>query len=377
MKRILFYLSLATAGSLFFQNCSNNDSNDIPVVAEEKKIENIVANNADRIVENYRDLYTKTLELQTAVNAIQLNDVTTLNTAKEAWRKARVAWENSEAFLFGPVHGEHNSICVENVDDAIDTWPIDVTTTNQILDNNKPITAEVIDGENTGGFHALEYMLWAERMENQRVDFIEKTKITNSRELEFAKAVAQNLVAKTKAVKDAWEQEYYYTFTSPSVGNKGDFLTYKDVLIQLIEGMQEITGEVANKKIGNVLAPKDESGNPIPGASADLTQEESRFSKNSVTDFADNIQGVKNSYTGIYGTSSGVSLSNLLKDKNPVLDTKIINAMDAAIASIKSLGNFTNAVINNPTAVEQAQEKVNDLQLIIDQELKPYIQNNF
>ena len=75
-----------------------------------------------------------------------------LNKVCEAWKKTRIAWESSEAFLFGPAKSE-------NLDPALDSWPLDKTQLDGIL-NGKDAIDKIQLTELTSGFHTLEYLLF-------------------------------------------------------------------------------------------------------------------------------------------------------------------------------------------------------------------------
>ena len=70
--------------------------------ATNKEIINHVSYNV--ILATYNDLATKTAELSAAVDALAANtNQENLDKAQAAWRAARIPWESSESFLFGPV----------------------------------------------------------------------------------------------------------------------------------------------------------------------------------------------------------------------------------------------------------------------------------
>ena len=78
------------------------------------------------------------------------------------WRAMRKYWEQSEAFLYGPVDAH-------NIDPHVDSWPLDFNAMNSLLNN----VAQMQDIEEAGidyvrnnlgyalqGFHACEYLLF-------------------------------------------------------------------------------------------------------------------------------------------------------------------------------------------------------------------------
>ena len=80
----------------------------------------MIANEATSVItQTYQNLNTQAAALLTAVQALNDGDATEaeLDAAQAAWRNARVPWESSEGFLFGPVDAL-------GVDPAIDSWPL-------------------------------------------------------------------------------------------------------------------------------------------------------------------------------------------------------------------------------------------------------------
>ena len=83
-------------------------------------------------------------------------------TACNAWITAREPWEESEAFLFGPVDEL-------GLDPNMDSWPLDQNAIVQILNSQKwgdlewsegDDDAKVESAQNVRGFHTLEFLLF-------------------------------------------------------------------------------------------------------------------------------------------------------------------------------------------------------------------------
>ena len=85
-----------------------------------------------------------------------------MTQAQTSWRAMRKYWEQSEAFLFGPV-------VAHDIDPHIDSWPLDFNAMNSLL-NNASQMAQIEEeggayvGDKLGyalkGFHAAEYLLF-------------------------------------------------------------------------------------------------------------------------------------------------------------------------------------------------------------------------
>lgn len=112
--------------------------------------------------------YENLKDLNTALN----NAVTTFRESPSdanfqlvanAWLDARVPWESSEAYLWGPVADK-------GLDPNMDSWPLDVPTIEQVLNSETWNTAmnwtgefnendeKIAAAQNVRGFHTLEFL---------------------------------------------------------------------------------------------------------------------------------------------------------------------------------------------------------------------------
>lgn len=124
------------------------------------------------IVVNYvNNVVLPTYESLKELNAALLQAVQNLNTnrtdaafkaAANAWLDARVPWERSEAFLFGPVDAL-------GLDPNMDSWPLDQDAIVNILKNGNFDDLNWSEGDdvdkveaaqNVRGFHTLEFLLF-------------------------------------------------------------------------------------------------------------------------------------------------------------------------------------------------------------------------
>ncbi|MDR2121922.1 MAG: imelysin [Flavobacteriaceae bacterium] len=355
MKKTGFYLGLALLSFIVFIGCSDNDS-DSDYGTTDNTYKEILTNEAAVITATYVDLAEKAKVLKDKVYALEKGNDAALQAAKEAWVVARAPWELSEAFLWGPVD-------FEGVDPAIDSWPVNVAEIDAIFASGKPITPEVLEAnDETRGFHTLEYYLWG-------VNGNKKASELTDREIEYLKAVAQDLYEKTTYLADKW---------SPSGGNYSSVLinagqndVYKSpeaALTELVEGMITIADEVASQKIETPLNGNNGSAKP--------DEEESRFSKNSILDFSDNIRSIQNIYLGKYKTAQGKGLTDIVAPQNPLLDAQIKAKITESINALEAIPvSFTDAIFNNRSKVENAQNKILELQDILENQLKKHISN--
>lgn len=355
MKISIQYLKLLMIVffGLFSVSCSNDDE----ILPEEEDYSSNLTNITNNvIVKNYETLKQKGEAMSAAADNVAIGNQSSLDAAKNAWKEMRIYWENSETTLYGPAGDE-----MLGVDGNIDSWPIDLQFVTNVLNGSTPITVSfiAIQDANAKGFHALEYLLWG-------IDGQKTADQLTSREIEYIKATAGYLKQQVTDLYNAWNpsgSNYAANFTN---ANSGIYHSQTSALVQLVDGMAEIANEVGSGKMYDPMY-----GN---NGSYSLEDEESRFSNNSKTDFADNIRGIKYLYSGDYQTSSGLGLYEIVASKNQTLDTEIKTAIDDAVAAINNIpGTFTTAVQNNRPQVENAIDKVNALETLLNSKLKPFI----
>ena len=117
----------------------------------------------DVVLPTYNELEKRTATLLAEVNALAKNPTdAAFKEACAAWLDARQPWEESEAFLFGPVDAL-------GLDPNMDSWPLDQTAiVNHI--NSGDFTDlnwgegdsddKVQAAQNIRGFHTLEFLLF-------------------------------------------------------------------------------------------------------------------------------------------------------------------------------------------------------------------------
>ncbi|MBS1576259.1 MAG: hypothetical protein JST09_13225 [Bacteroidetes bacterium] len=303
------------------------------------------------IVPSYNDLSSKAAELLTAVQTLNAttNDAN-LAACQALWKNIRQTWEQSEAWLIGPVEAD-------NIDPRIDTWPVDFNELDAILNGSNELNEAYVNGleESLKGFHPIEYLLWGEDGTKVAADF-------TSRQKNFLLALAQNLNTLCGEVKASWIGGYASKFATAGASGNTDYPTTKSAYEALVDGMAGICDEVANGKI------KD------PFDAQDPMQEESPFAKNSITDFTNNVKGVLAMYQGKF-TSDGKGVEDLVRNYNLSLDAEIKNKYQAAITALGAITiPFGEAILTQQTQVTNAMAKINDLAGTLETKLKPFVQ---
>lgn len=349
--------AILLVGSLLaFSGCSDDNENSSTV--DETLNTAILTEFSSNIATSiYTDLKGKTTLLNTQIVALETGGATDaeLIAARNIWKEARQAWEQSEAFLFGPVS-------TENIDPRIDTWPVNFTDLEAELQGSNTFTEDYIDNleDALKGFHPIEYLLFGENGDKAAADL-------TARDIEYLKGLALNLKILTGQLADEWDtansSSYYHAFINAGKGS-AVYSSQRAALEEVVNSLAGICDEVANGKITEPFTQQDPS------------LEESPFAQSSIPDFSNNIKGVQNVYLGKYA-ADGKGLEDLVKKYNLQLDTDVKLKINNAIAA---LGNITvpfgEAIFSQSIQVQNAIDAINELKDILEEQLLPFVQQH-
>lgn len=317
--------------------------------------EQVIQNYAGNVIYNtYGDLADRAEKLNAAVTDLRFetNDIN-LSAAQQQWINTRRPWEQSEAFLFGPVD-------TEGLDPAMDSWPVNAIDLQNLLDSDTELTVETVSAlsDDLKGFHVIEFLLFGTGGSKTSAEFTE-------RELMYLGAVANVLANDTQRLAQGWnpnDGNFLAEFAQAGSGST-TYPTQTAALQEMIGGMIGIAGELASVKLED------------PIRLSDATLVESQFSFNSRADFMDNVRAIRNVYTGNYLLSEGPGLNALIKSTNPALDETINVQIEAAIAAIDAIPQpFAEAITASPAEVQTAIDAVNTLLVTLSNQLLPLAQ---
>lgn len=309
-------------------------------------VENNAADNI--ITPTYVNLNAAASNLLAAVNNLDDGDPTEadMDAAQEAWKAARVHWESSEGFLFGPV-------AALGIDPAIDSWPLNTADLATYLQNNPNATKADVQaaGDDLKGFHAIEFLLFGDGVNDNEKSASELK--AQSGAINYLVALVQAFKDRTDSLEKSWTTDfngkgpYADTVKTPGASNLV-YSTDAAVMQELIAALTGIATEVGQAKIGDAFGSS--------ASDADTSQVESQYSYNSLTDFSNNIQSVMNIYTGKLGfdwqtdsltdTDNGVYAFVLSHDSNLAMRVfEEIRTAQQKIALIKGDGDNTTTEI--------------------------------
>ena len=338
----LMAVAMMVATSSSFVACDDDDSKTPSDAAQNIALATVNANYVNNvIIPTYSSLADASESLVASLRTFeQSSKQSDLAVAGKAWIEARKYWEWSEAFLFGAASGY-------SIDPHIDTWPFDKTAFDNYMAKYHPSTVEsdadllseaIATGQNLTGFHAVEYLIFREGKIRNASDM-------SADEIWFAVEAAADLYHNSCKLLAAWqgsvsaerqqlldEAEFepdnfgYEFINAGQPGSRWNSVSLAS--IQIIEGAQDIVGEVSEGKIGAAHTGED------------VNYIESPHAYNSIVDFYDNILSVKHALYGSLTTD---------------------NIVDAAKASAGSLMAYAYATHpNEAQALSAALEKALD-----------------
>ena len=276
-------------------------------------------------------------------SASEADAIALLPAVQHAWRDARVPWEQSEAFLFGPVDTDAH-------DPFLDTWPLNVTDLEAIIASEVDIaTVELAD--DVQGFHALEYLLFQDMNGNTDPAAIVAALHNDERRRAYARRVANEFVGHTQALRDSWDPDMGNFVAELATAGHGS-MTYDSetaAMQTLLEAMIGIAAELHDAKLGA----------PSPA------EEESRYSNNSRIDFLNNVRSINNVYEGRFDQSDRTSMgvTDFVAHENPTLDAEVRMAIRDTKAAIIAIPEpFGQSITGHPEDVAKAIEAAKALE---------------
>lgn len=317
--------------------------------------DSVLQNTARHVIHaTYADLHTEARGLLVAAHALQQRTTAdNLASARQTWRDAHAVWEETEAFLFGPVVNE-------DYDSALDSWPINVTDLERVFARSDTLRAEHVASleDNEKGFHAIEYLLFG-KQGNKTVSELSEPQIA------YLVAAVRHLETATEALAQAWQRgarNYGHTFVTAGASDNRTFYSQKSALRQLVASMTALANELAQEKLG--APPETQSTRRV----------ESRFSGHSLTDFNHNVEGIRHLYTGDYVDHEGPGLDEIVKAEQPKIDQRFRAELDTTRQALNQIPvPFHTALTEHPEAVRKAQAAAEQLARTLDEDIKPLV----
>jgi predicted lipoprotein len=377
MKQLKYsVIALALISSL--AACGGSGSDDAVVVEPETGFsfvadEMIINLTDDVIVSGYSILADRGAALLLATQTLVATPTQeNLEAAQAAWKSARQPWEQGESHIFGPV----DSL---GIDPHLDSWPLNTTDLQTVLANSSGFSAETIKiwNDDVQGFHTMEYLLFGDGVADNVKDISELT----ANERDYLMGLSEVFRDYTRTLADAWlvshdgqsGAAYAELLKTPGVNGNTFYSSQVGVVEELIQGMIGIIDEVGNGKIADPFGSSAQT--------ADTSKVESQYSWNSLTDFSDNIIGVRNVYRGEFtGEADKQGIVDFVKAADTELATRVGSEIDDAILQIRAIAGtnnmpFRQAILDTEgrARVQKAMDALSKLQTSLQDEVLPLL----
>ena len=345
----------------------------MPAGAAAPSAEAVLDTYADIAHAAYEDSLITAKKLESAIDAlIAKPSDATLTAAKEAWKAARVPYQQTEAYRFG------NPI-VDEWEGKVNAWPLDEGLIDYVetgsygkaSDDNPYYTANVIanpslklggstletpkitteviqelheldavEANVTTGYHAIEFLLWGQDLNGTGpgagarpyTDF-DTANCTNGncdRRADYLKVAADLLIADLQEMVANWAEGGAARSQLMEAGDKGG-------LAMILTGMGSLSyGELAGErmKLGLMLHDPEE--------------EHDCFSDNTHWSHYYDAKGIQNVYAGRYervdgSVVEGPSVSDLVAARDADLDKSLSGALDDTMAKMTTMADAAEA----------------------------------
>jgi putative iron-regulated protein len=322
---------------------------------------------SDIALAKYEDSLTTAKALDTAIEAlIAKPSDETLKAARDAWKAARIPYQQTEVYRFG------NAI-VDDWEGRVNAWPLDeglidyvdkgygtesdenslytanvianpsIEINGQKVDASK-ITPELLSGtlQEAGGieanvasgYHAIEFLLWGQDLNgtgpgagNRPYTDYDTANCTGGncdRRGQYLNAASDLLVADLEEMVGNWKADG----AARKALLDGDA---KAGISTILTGMGSLSyGELAGErmKLGLLLHDPEE--------------EHDCFSDNTHISHLYDAVGIRNAYHGSYkridgSIVEGSSVSDMVKDADATLDTELSGKLDATVAKMEAI----------------------------------------
>ena len=325
----------------------------------------VLTNYADLALAGYQDALSTATALHAAIDAlIATPSQATLQAAKNAWKAARIPYQQTEAFRFGnPIvdewegrvnawpldeglidyvdagygtESDSNALYVANVIAnpklLIDGVELDATDITPALLQDNLQEAAGVESNVATGYHAIEFLLWGQDLNGTGpgagarpfTDY--STAEHADRRAAYLKSASSLLVSDLEEMVANWTADGAARAALPELG-----------ISAILTGMGSLSfGEVAGErmKLGLLLHDPEE--------------EHDCFSDNTHISHLNDAVGIQNVYLGKYvrvdgSVVDGASLSDVIAAKDGALDGEIKGLLDDTIVKMNVMADRAEA----------------------------------
>lgn len=289
---------------------------------------------------SYADTLATATALRAAVDAlVAAPSPATLEAARAAWLAAREPYGQTEPYRFydGPI---------DDPEPRLNSWPLDEAYLDYVIGDpdagiiNHPdlyptITKQLIADHNeqgsedniSSGYHAIEFLLWGQDTSptgpgaRPHTDYLAGAP-GYERRGQYLRLVTELLVDDLTGVVDAW---------APGAPYPDDLRAAPaEALRRMLQGMGSLAGaELSGERMTVAVDNRDQE------------DEHSCFSDNTHRDLRANALSIQNVYLGRYAAAAGMidgpGLDVLVAARDPALDARMQEQLEASLAAIAAI----------------------------------------
>lgn len=382
--------------ALFVFSCSDNDNTPQPTIISVELKQDVVNTYSEIAFLTYSSAVEDANALLNEVNIFIENPTEErFLSVKNAWKKARVSYGQSEVFRFygGPIDNANTG-----VEGKLNAWPMDESFIDYIEGNSnagiinntslyptlsKSLIEELNEKEGetniSVGYHAVEFLLWGQDLSTTSAgtraftDYLPTslggTNLNYHRRAQYLKIATELIIEHLNLVKAEWNansnSNYRFNFNTNSNLDHSLRLAFKGLAIFS-------KAEFGGERMAVAFKNKDQE------------DEHDCFSDYTTHDFQNWYKGINNVMNGKFEKNDGSiyqgkGLLELIKLKNSDIYIQIIDSLATTENSVKQIPSpFDNAIQNGDEKIKNAYQDLyhlGDQILIVAKELGYNITN--
>lgn len=305
------------------------------------------------IVPGYESVSAETDELRTALDGLCVNpSESSLASARQAWRDARVPWMRSQATWMGPVMDRRSL--------GIMDWPlVEPERIESMLENNPATTPDEIRftlSSTQRGMGTIEYLVFAD-------DAVTALSGPNSTRCDFLTSLGEVVAVEAAAVTEEWtagiERDTPYMDYFTDRGSTS--LLTGQAVAELVRTQVFLIRTIVDMRLASAmgLRPDGPDLELLPGGKGEYALE----------DLRNQIRGMRDMYVG-HDSEEGYGISDIVRELSVETDDRMKQNFDDALAAIDGVDvPLRRALSERPEEVREVYDRLSDLQQTLSTEV--------